>query len=215
MMRHLKHILMIALFMLSAEANEFAEAVTFYNKGNYVQALNSFYVLAKKGDVDAQYNVALIYAQGKGVKSDISQAIEWYESAAKLGNGAAAYNLAQLYYDREEENPRGYGNIIKWYEVAAKNGIAQANNNLGAMYLHGIGVKQNKKKAFILFKKAAQEGSPSGQLNLGLIYGWGPNIIRDEKKSYLFLTKSFESGKKEAKSYMDKLCKEAPLACKK
>jgi len=75
----LKKILILALLSVSTWASQFDTAVSDYNKGNFVQSLNTFYALAKNGDADAQYNVGLIYANGKGVKQDMAQAMEWYE----------------------------------------------------------------------------------------------------------------------------------------
>jgi TPR repeat protein len=105
---------------LNLWSSEFNDAVAEYQKGNYIKALNTFYVLAKNGDAEAQYNVGLIYANGKGVKTDIAEAQEWYEQAAKQGNASAAYNLALLYQSAEKINPQAVEQAVYWYEKAAE-----------------------------------------------------------------------------------------------
>ena len=60
-------IVAVMIFLVwGLQASEFDDAVASYEKGGYISALNTFYVLAKKGDPKAQYNVALIYEQAKG-----------------------------------------------------------------------------------------------------------------------------------------------------
>ena len=207
--------ILFVLLTLSLFCVDFDEAVKNYEKGSYIQALNIFYVLAKEGDPEAQYNVGVIYANGKGVKADMTEAMEWYEKAATQGNGAAAYNLAQQYHTQENNNSHALSMAVKWYEVAVEKEVPQAYNNLAAMYLRGVGVKKNQKKAFVLFSKAVKLGDPYAQINIAKLYAWGATIIRDKKKAYGLLLKARESGKFEAQEYIDKLCKEKPEFCKK
>ena len=98
-----KAIMTLIVVTITTFADPFSAAVDAYNKGNYVQALNTFYALAKKGDAKAQYNVALIYENGKGVKIDLAEAMTWYEKSAKQGNAAAAYNLGHSYQETGEQ----------------------------------------------------------------------------------------------------------------
>lgn len=94
----MKYIFIFIIATLTLFANDFNQAVEDYKSGGYIKALNTFYTLAKKDDAKAQYNVGLIYANGKGVQKDLAKAKKWYEKAAKQGNGPAQYNLARLYH---------------------------------------------------------------------------------------------------------------------
>ena len=210
----LKKILILALLSVSTWAGAFETAVSNYNTGNYVQALNSFYALAKEGDADAQYNVGLIYANGKGVKQDMAQAMEWYEKAAKAGQGDAAYNLGIIYYNMEESNPQRYDRAKRWYTLAAEKGVSQAENNLASMYLDGKGGEKNSIKALGLFKSAAEKGNVNAQLNVAVLYAWGKDVPNDKMKAYANFKKALTGGKSEASGYLDKLCKESVWVCK-
>ena len=208
-----KIILWICL-SLSVWSNEFEQAVKDYNKGSYIKALNSFYVLAKKGDAQAQYNVGMIYANAKGVKADISEAMQWYEKAAKQGNSAAQYNLAQCYYQKGlNGEPHAYEKAKYWYEKAANNNRKEAYNNLASLYMDGKGVAKDSKKAFNLFEKAAKLGDSAAQINVAVMYAWGEGIKHDKMKAYENLKKALRNGKSEASEYLDKLCKESAWVC--
>ena len=207
-------LLWILLLAGGLYAGTFEEAVADYNQGNYIKALDAFYVLAKEGNPKAQFNVGLIYANGKGVNRDIFQAKEWYRKAAKQGNTAAQYNLAKLIsqnYDKTD--PRAMEEVKFWYEKAAEGGQKEAMNDLALLYLKGDGVKQNKVEAFELFKKAAQLGDGAAQINVALMYAWGEGIPNDKIKAYKNLKKALKQGRTEASTYLKRLCKESSWAC--
>jgi hypothetical protein len=44
---------------------------------------------ADQGNVDAEYNLALLYANGRGVSSDLGEARQWMQKAASAGDSAA------------------------------------------------------------------------------------------------------------------------------
>ena len=60
-----------------------------YEKGDYATALMEFRVLAEQGDAIAQYNLGLMYANGRGVPRDYVQAHLWANLAAAQGNELA------------------------------------------------------------------------------------------------------------------------------
>ena len=206
--------LWLLLLSTGVWANEFENAVSEYNQGNYIKALDTFYVLAKEGDPKAQFNVGLIYADGKGVNKDSYQAMEWYRKAADQNNTAAQYNLAKLISQRpDSKDPHVVERMLYWYKKAADNGQKEAMNELGLLYFHGKGVKQNKAKAFEFFKKAANLGNGAAQINAALLYAWGEGLPHDKIKAYKNLKKALSQGRTEASPYLEKLCKESSWAC--
>lgn len=48
---------------------------------------------AGQGDVHAQYNLGLMYANGTGVPQDYNEAAKWFRLAAEQGHASAQYNL--------------------------------------------------------------------------------------------------------------------------
>jgi len=195
-------------------AGEFESAVAEYNAGNYIKSLDTFYALAKEGDPKAQFNVGLIYAEGKGVNRDTYQAKEWYTKAAKQGNTAAQYNLAKLISATAKEGmPQTLEQVRYWYEKAVEGGRKEAMNDLALLYLKGTGVKKNILKAFELFKKAALLGDAAAQVNVALLYAWGEALPHDKIKAYQNLKAALMQGRTEASPYLEQLCKESSWAC--
>ena len=54
---------------------------------------------AEQGDADAQYNLGVMYANGRGVRQDDAQAVQWYRKAAEQGDAEAQFNLGVMYAD--------------------------------------------------------------------------------------------------------------------
>lgn len=55
-------------------------------------------------------------------------------------------------------------------ERLANGGSAEANYHLGMLYNNGLGVAQDPRRAFVLFRTAAEGGDPLGAYKLGCYY---------------------------------------------
>ena len=74
--------LVTALFLILATAvwaGDFADGVAASNKGDYKSAFSLFKKAAERGISEAQFNVGLSYAIGKGVLQDYTEAVRWYK----------------------------------------------------------------------------------------------------------------------------------------
>ncbi len=60
-----------------------------YLRGDYATALKEWRPLAEQGDAIAQYNLGLMYANGRGVPQDYAQAHLWANLAAAQGHELA------------------------------------------------------------------------------------------------------------------------------
>ena len=105
---------------LSFGAN-FDDGVNAYEKGDYKTALTIFEDLAKKGDIDAQYNLGVMYREGGGVRQDHKKAIEWTEKAANQGDVDAQYNLG-IMYDNGEGVKQDKKIAKEWFGKACDGG---------------------------------------------------------------------------------------------
>jgi len=63
-----------------------------YSRGDYATALKEWRPLAQQGDADAQYNLGVMYYEGKGVPQDYVQAYMWFNLAASRGDKHALDN---------------------------------------------------------------------------------------------------------------------------
>ena len=94
--------------------DDFEKGVAAYRFGNYPEAVCLFLKAAAKEDAHAQYNLGVMYKEGKGVDHpDDSKAKHWWRKAAKHDLAEAQFNLkAESYlgviYDKNRDNVRSY-----------------------------------------------------------------------------------------------------------
>ena len=69
------------------------ESLSASNKQTFTRRLKE----ARIGDPAAQYDVALMYANGVGVGKDIAQAFAWTKASAEKGHTVAQYLLGSAY----------------------------------------------------------------------------------------------------------------------
>ena len=80
---------------------------------------------AKQGDASAQYNLGVMYAQGKGVAQDDKQAVAWHRKAAEQGDAMAQFNLGVM-YNTGSGVAQDYKQSYAWFSSAAANGHSNA-----------------------------------------------------------------------------------------
>ena len=74
-------------------SSDFDTGLKAYNQMKYEDAFLIFSHLAEQGDAGAQYQLGVMYADGKGVPQDDSEALRWYCKSAELGNLVAQMEL--------------------------------------------------------------------------------------------------------------------------
>jgi TPR repeat protein len=108
------------VFAIPAPA-DFAAGLAAYQKQDYGTALKEWQPLADGGSRDAQYNVALLYLDGKGVARNYDEALKWLERAANQGQLEAQHDLGAS-YARGEIVKRDYVQAYKWLSLCAAKG---------------------------------------------------------------------------------------------
>ena len=136
-----------------------------FEKKDYKSAFNAWQPLANKGNVNAQFNLAWMYEEGKGVVKDNQQAIIWYTKAAQQGDIKSQTNLGVIYAN-EENILRDYKLALIWFTKSASQRDASAQNNLGWMYEMGKGTDKDKKQAIYWYTKSAQQGNINAKSKL-------------------------------------------------
>lgn len=72
------------------------QGIIYYKDGLFPEAFESFLLASKEGSQWGQLNTAQMYRDGEGVEKDISQAIYWYQQAARQNNHKAKVQLKEL-----------------------------------------------------------------------------------------------------------------------
>ena len=76
---------------------ELAQCKVKISESNFTEAFKYCKKAAEQGEVHAQYNLGIMYANGRGVKQDLFNAKEWYQKAADQGYAKAQYNIGFMY----------------------------------------------------------------------------------------------------------------------
>lgn len=63
----------------------FKKAAIFYKKREYKKAMQIWLQLAKDNELDAQFNLGVLYFRGEGVIRNYEEAAKWYRRAALQG----------------------------------------------------------------------------------------------------------------------------------
>ncbi|EJW5829018.1 sel1 repeat family protein [Escherichia coli] len=111
------------------------------------------------------------------------------ELSAIHGHSTSQYRLGEFYLHGSDGKPLDYTQARYWYEQSAEQENPRAQSKLGLIYLKGLGVKPDTRKAILWYKEAAEQGYAHAQYTLGLIYrnGTGINVNHYESQKWLKL----------------------------
>jgi len=84
---------------------------------------------AENGNVEAQYNLALMYDLGKGLPRNPHEAEKWYKAASNSGHAAAKYYLAKMYSTQNSGIRRDESEAKRLFKEASELGYQGANTN--------------------------------------------------------------------------------------
>jgi len=126
--------------------------------GDFERAANLWLADAYQGSADAQFNVGVLYVEGKGVSVDRGEAVFWFEKAAEQGHPEAQYNLGHLLLEEQGDIER-IQQGIEWWRKSAEQDFAIAQYNYGRAVFYGIGVEQDREAAKSWIEKARQAGN--------------------------------------------------------
>ncbi len=102
---------------------------------------------ADAGDSNAQYEMALRYADGEGVPQNYRDAMAWFAKAAANGNENAQWKLG-LGYIKGVGVPLDERKAAEWFKRAANHGNIRAQSGLSDLYLSGRGVPKDYVRAY-------------------------------------------------------------------
>ena len=83
-------------FARQAYSDSVKEGLTSYQKGHYQKAARAFSTPESQKNPDVQYRLGLMYLEGKGVKKNVTKAIDWLTRSAENDFPAAQYELFNL-----------------------------------------------------------------------------------------------------------------------
>lgn len=144
------------------------------------EAAEYFRKAAEKEHIQAQYQLALAYYTGAGVKKDEAESIRWLEKAAAKSHKEAGELLAEL---REKQRIRQEKTEFKNHLRQAEKGDAYAQSKVAGMYLRGTGVKKDIKKGIEWYEKASETDEGYAARQLAKLYAEGDIIPADPERA--------------------------------
>jgi hypothetical protein len=171
MKKHSLLILLVTLILPFSSvvlANDYQLGIYELNRGQFKAAMAQFEPLAEDGFTPAQYQLAMMYKNGQGVRKNTQKAFELLTLAAKQNDSDAQFDLSLMYSEGNVVEK----DLIKAFNLmtrSANKGLASAQYNLGVMYANGTGVSQNDIKAHVWWSMAKTNGSESAKKNFKVL----------------------------------------------
>lgn len=162
---------------------------------------------AAAGNVDAQFRLGVMYANGDEVSLNYTRAAQLIRLAAEQGMAAAQSTLAWLYAN-------GYGvrqdddAAREWYLKAAEQGASKDQYVVGTMYRFGqYGVARDPAVAMDWYRSAAEQGFAPAQFALGRMLMDGKHVPEDRIGAFQWLSLAHVNGSKRAEGAVEELLK--------
>jgi|GEM_PF-2849367 len=177
---------------------------------------------AKAGDANAQYKLAILYAQGDGVARDKEQVLFWNRKAAEQGHADAQFGMGGMYFVGEGV-AKDRQQAMDWFRRAAEQGQVTAQYTLGALHFGDMMDKsvaqgdslltkvtakmEQEKQAAVAGTKEAVPVKPEvadnkeadKEANLRV------DINKDKRLAFLWLTLAARHGYKDSGNLLSKL----------
>ena len=146
----------VGAVMLSTMQPAYADVkagVDAWSRGEYEIAVKQWREAALKGDPDAQFNMGQAHKMGRGVKTDLNVALDWYKLAAAQGHLRAADSYGHLlhYQGKVSES-------LTYLQSSAERGDPRAQYLLGTELFNGVHIKKDWVRAYALMTRASSAG---------------------------------------------------------
>lgn len=154
-------------------------------EANYAKAMGSYQQAADRHDPTAQYNLGLIYENGKGFAVDYAKAKDFYSQAAAQGHRGAMVQLAGILFNGYA-GERNALQAFDWYKKSAALGDPTALYYLGLLSETGVATSVNYPDAVNYYQQSAAKGNAKAMLALARMYQFGLGVARDNEKMLKF-----------------------------
>ncbi len=180
------------------DANEhavmFQKGVDAFNVGKYDLCDDYWIPVARAGDINASYNMGILFLKGYGVQKDPEEALLWFEKAA-TGGVTEAQNLLALLYIRGEYTPRNLPRAEELLAAAANKGDPIAQYNLAVFYEVNEKSEEKTSRIYELYRYSAESGNERAAARLKDL-----PIPKDDPKANDAATKAVQNAEEIAES---------------
>lgn len=193
---------------------------SFYDKGNYTEALNWYKKAAENGSSDAQSELGFMYMNGEGTPVNKSEGAKWLLKASENGDFLAQRALGFMYKNGDGV-PQNISESNKWLGKASSQFYEAGKNNMktngqvalqffswvyemgqlpynvwslfhiGEIYYYAEGgVHTDFQEAAKYFKAASDMGNQVAMYYMGICYETGNGVPKDSNMAKQYYSKS-------------------------
>jgi len=166
-------------------------------RSQFAAAVEEFRAAAELGHREAQYQLAEMFLNGKGVAKDYHSAFYWFHRAAEQGDANAQNRLGWM-CESGLGTDRDQTRAVNWFRVAAERGHLEAQFNLGAKYDNGEGVVQNHAEAARWYRFSAEQGLADARFFLAQALEAGEGVPKDLQEAFDWYILAVEQGHRSA-----------------
>ncbi len=170
MMRMKRSLPIILLISMGCHADDVQNGITFFKQKEYVKAAGAFKKGCDNNSMDGCYYMSSLYAEGLGVKKDLSKAIKLLEQSCNGGHPYGCGDLANA-YQKGEHIKQDKAKAAELFAKACNADDSESCSMVGMMYASGDGVEQNDYTAKIFFKKGCELNNESSCKNYTVLSG--------------------------------------------
>lgn len=153
------------------------------NKENFLAIFNQLYNRAILGNIRAQFAIGQMFEYGLGVSKNDTQAITFFEKAARQQYLPAQYSMAVLYLN--SQNPKKQKTGRAWMEDAAFKGSA---------YAQYVMSKLEADNSFLYLSAGNNYGQAQLELANYLTFEKNINFFNNNSVTYKLYEKAFAQG---------------------
>jgi TPR repeat protein len=137
-----------------------------------IEAFKAMRRRAEAGEAEAQFQLGVMYAYGRGTTRDETEAASWLRKAASQ-NHVTAQTRFGLMLARGAGVKKDEAEAADWLRKAADRNDAIAQFNLGLMHAHGLGISKDRDAAVSWYRRAAAQGHAGARVNLNVLVRGG------------------------------------------
>ena len=206
----------------SSPLEAYRQGKTAFDEGWYGLALPAIQFAAERGVFGARLTLAKMYERGLGVPVDKAAAFDLYKNISEKHWNISSYHPAAPYIGRSLASLGLYyldGITEIGLEPDAKRaatyfthasqffGNARAQYQLGKLYLSGLGVKKNVRRAIAWLNNAAKKKHAPSQALLGQILWEGNLVPKRQIKALALLTMAQKNADSQDSEWINELHK--------
>ena len=155
-----------------------------WSRGDYEVAVKEWLDPAMAGDPDAQFNLGEAYKLGRGVKTDLNVALDWYRKAAAQGHLQAADSCGHLLHYQQK-----IAEALPFLRASSDRGEPRAQYLLATETFNGVHVGKDWVRAYALMTRASASGLASASRSLAKMDEYIPV---DQRKAGIALAAELE-----------------------